>query len=282
VTLIHVNNDTTATTGTGNIIIRVMIMLMSRMFDTNTTTCTFNPCPTSCVVNSAIDGNSEEAITNIFSYAKMADKYRIIYADSSNEDAFVVHISDTKQVRFTRLGNYLYVYKPPMKNNLIKAQLLNIVEENKNFYTQRQFDRAKQARDLYHALGTPSINDFKAMMRMNSITKNPITTEDIQIAEKIFGGDIGSIKGKRTHCKPAPVVNDYVKIPNELIATQQNVTLCMDGIKMNGVAFLTTVLINLQYWTAQFVKHQTIMVHCGALKELFRIYNTGGFRITMI
>jgi hypothetical protein len=224
---------------------------------------------------------NEAAITNIFSYAEMADKYRITY-DSSNEDAFVVHMSDTKQVRFTRLGNNLYVYKPPIKNRYIKAQLLNTVEENRNFYTQRQFDRAKRARDLYHALGTPSINDFKAMLRMNSITNNPITTEDIKIAENIFGADIGSIKGKTTRRKPAPVVNDYVEIPNELIATQRNVTLCMDGMKVNGVAFLTTVSINLQYRTAQFVKHQTIAVYRGALKELFRIYNTGGFRITMI
>lgn len=120
---------------------------------------------------------NEGAITNIFSYAEMADRYRITY-DSSKEDAFVVHISDDKEVRFNRLGNNLYVYKPPINNYINKAQLLNTVEENKSFYTQRQFDRAKRARDLYHALGTPSIHDFKAMLRMNSINNNPVTTED--------------------------------------------------------------------------------------------------------
>ena len=205
----------------------------------------------------------------------MADRYRITY-DSSKEDAFVVHMSDDKQVCFTRLGNNLYVYKPPINNN-VKAQLLNTVEENKSFYTQRQFDRAKRARDLYHALGTPSINDFKAMLRMNTITNNPVTTEDINIAEKIFGIDIGRMKVKTTRRKPAPVVNDYVEIPKELIATQREVTLCMDSMKVNGIVFLTAVSKNLQYRTAQFVKHQTAEVYREALKELFRIYNTGGF-----
>ena len=63
------------------------------------------------------------------------------------------------------------------------AQIFNTVEENKTFYTERQFERAKQARDLFHALGTPSIHDFKAIIGMNTINNNPVTTDDIKIAE---------------------------------------------------------------------------------------------------
>jgi hypothetical protein len=102
---------------------------------------------------------NNSAITNIISYAEMADRFRITY-DSGKEDAFIVHLSSDKTVRFSRLGNNLYVFKPPIK----ETQLLNTVEENKTFYTQRQFDRAKRARD--------SIKDFKAMLRMNTITNN--------------------------------------------------------------------------------------------------------------
>jgi hypothetical protein len=130
------------------------------------------------------------------------------------------------------------------------------VEENKSFYTQRQFERAKRARDLYHALGTPSINDFKAMLRMNTITNNPVTTEDIKIAEKIFGLDIKALQGKTTRRRPTPVVNDYIEIPKELVTAQREVTRCMDGMMVNGIALLTTVSRNLQYRTAQYVRHR--------------------------
>ena len=221
----------------------------------------------------------DQAITNIFSYAEMSDKYRITY-DSKDDDAFIVHLPE-QPVRFERLGNNLYVFKPPMKRNTLRF-LLNTVEENKTFYTQRQFERAKRARDLYHALGTPSINDFKAILRMNTVTNNPVTTEDIKIAESIFGKDIGAIKGKTTRRKPAPVVSDYIEIPKELISAQREVTLCMDAMKVNGLAFLTTVCRNLQYRTAQYVKHQTAEVYRDVLGEIFRIYNAGGFRITTI
>jgi hypothetical protein len=89
-------------------------------------------------------------------------------------------------------GYNLYVFKPPTSTTATSnnAQPLNTVEENKTFYTQRQFERAMQARDLYHAMDTPSMNDFKAILCMNTIYKNPVTTEDIKIAETIFGPNI--------------------------------------------------------------------------------------------
>ena len=46
----------------------------------------------------------------------------------------------------------LYVFKPPATVKAENAQMLNTVEENKTFYTERQFERSKQARDLFHAL----------------------------------------------------------------------------------------------------------------------------------
>ena len=126
---------------------------------------------------------NENAITNIFSYAEMADRYRITY-DSNKADEFVVHLPE-KDVRFTRMGTNLYIFKPP-KSAQVATALLNTVEENKKFYTQRQFDRAKRARDLYNALGTPSVSDFKAILRMNAIADNPVTTEDIRHCRKDF------------------------------------------------------------------------------------------------
>jgi hypothetical protein len=50
------------------------------------------------------------------------------------------------------------------------------VDENKKFYTKRQFERAKWARELLYSLGYPSINDMKAIIWMNAIKNNPVTT----------------------------------------------------------------------------------------------------------
>jgi hypothetical protein len=159
----------------------------------------------------------------------MADGYRITY-DSEKEDAFIVHLPD-KPVRFKRIGMNLYVFKPNTTIEAENAQMLNTVEENKTFFTERQFQRAKRAHHLFHALGKPWINDFKAMICMNTINNNPVTTNDIKIAEKMFGPDIGTLNGKTTRHKLLPVVNDYIEM----------VILCMDEMKVNGQSFLTTI-----------------------------------------
>ena len=88
---------------------------------------------------------------------------------------------------------------------------------------------------------------------MNTITNSPVMTADVDLAEKIFGPDIAPIKGKATQRKPMPVTSDVIEIPKELISAQHHVTLCMDGMKVNGLWFLTTISRNIYYRTAQFV-----------------------------
>ena len=78
------------------------------------------------------------------------------------------------------------------------VQMLNTVEDNLKFMSERQQKRAKAARKAYQAIGTPTAQDFKAMIRMNLIKNARITTNDIILAEKAFGPDVGEIKAKTT------------------------------------------------------------------------------------
>jgi hypothetical protein len=66
---------------------------------------------------------------------------------------------------------------------------------------------------LYHILGCPTVENFKAILRQNIIKNCPVTIEDVVTAEKIFGPDIGSFKGKSTRSKPIPVKRDLIEIP---------------------------------------------------------------------
>jgi hypothetical protein len=131
-------------------------------------------------------------------------------------------------------------------------------------------------------MGHPSVADLKAALRMNLIRDVPVTTKDIEIAEKIFGPDISSLKGKTTRKKPVPVIEDYVEIPRELIAAQQNVTLCADAMKVNGLWFLTTISRNLYYRTAQHVAKRDSGVYTTAFESVMAVYNRGGFQIRRI
>ena len=60
-------------------------------------------------------------------------------------------------------------------------------EENEKDYSAAQREKAKVARRLYHRIGTPSVCNFKYIVRSNRIRNCPVTVEDINIAEKSMG-----------------------------------------------------------------------------------------------
>jgi hypothetical protein len=80
---------------------------------------------------------------------------------------------------------------------------------------------------------------------MNAIKVLPVTIGDMNLAEKIFGPDIGALNGKTTRFKPTSFASDYIEIPMVIMDNHHDVTLCMDTIKINGVYFLTTISLNI-------------------------------------
>ena len=59
-------------------------------------------------------------------------------------------------------------------------------------------------------MGTPTVTDLKSTIRMNLIKNSKVTTGDVNLAEKAFGPDVGSTKGKTTRTKPTPVTINIV------------------------------------------------------------------------
>jgi hypothetical protein len=139
--------------------------------------------------------------------------------DSNAEKAMLIHLPE-KVIKFWQMPNGLYAMDPTdlkRQDSSNKMQMIQTVAENLTFLTPRQQKRARRARELFHAMGTPTVDDLKAMIRMNLIRNNVVTTEDLNLATKAYGEDIDAIKGKTTRKRPAPVASNLVEIPEELL-----------------------------------------------------------------
>jgi hypothetical protein len=218
-------------------------------------------------------------MTSIQSMSQFKKTMRITY--NVTKQTFWVHVTPTKSIPFIKTTWGVYAFNPYTANST-EYQFMTTVQENKAFFTERQFQQAKKARVLYNALGSPSVKDFKAILQLNFIKNNPVRLEDIKIAESIFGPNIGSLRGKTTRRKLSPVVSDYIKIPPELIQAQQDVVLCMDTMYINGMSFLTTILQHIMYRTTEWVPNKTAKAYWSALDNVFWLYNHSGFRIRSI
>ena len=100
------------------------------------------------------------------------------------------------------------------KRNIIEGlKHLQTVGETKKIFSERQYNWALVAINIYHRVGAPNFQNLNKMIRQNIIHNFPVTVEDIEIAEKIFGPDVSTLKVKTTRQRPKVVVNYFIWIP---------------------------------------------------------------------
>ena len=109
---------------------------------------------------------SEEAIANLFSLNKLCERYRVEF-DSDKENAFIVHLSKDRRIKFPVNSQGLYTYNP-LKDQKGKEMINNIATRTRSAskkvhvegYTPREVQRAKAVRRLYHSLTAQEIGEL--------------------------------------------------------------------------------------------------------------------------
>ena len=224
----------------------------------------------------------KDLIANIVSLADAADKYRVTM-DTDKEDAIFVHMQD-KIVKFARTEDRLYAYVPSDTSATPGAisNFVDTVAENRKGYSARQFADAKTARTLYHTLSCPDIAAFKNLLNSRLMRNCPVTSKDADIAEKIFGKDVGTLKGKTTRPKPPIVKRTIIQLPAEITAERQDLTLCIDVLFVNKMAYLTGIDKTIKYRSVTKLDSRTSQAFYAAVDEFLRFYNAGGYYISQI
>jgi hypothetical protein len=94
---------------------------------------------------------------------------------------------------------------------------------------------------LSRALGCPSDEDLKKILKMNFIMDCPVIEEDVELAEMIFSKDLAILKGKTSRKTPGVVIHDIIMIPPELKLSQKEVALHIDMFYVNKIPFFHTI-----------------------------------------
>ena len=165
---------------------------------------------------------SEDAIANLFALNELCQKYRVVF-DSEKENAFIVHLSKDRKIKFPVNSQGLYTYNPledqqnnEVVNNISTRTRSKSKKVHVKGYTPREVKRAKAARRLYHSLTAQEIGELKTFIRGNMMRNNPVTTHDVNLAEGLFGKDMPTIKGKSTNKKGEVIKDEQIELPEEL------------------------------------------------------------------
>lgn len=159
---------------------------------------------------------------------------------------------------------------------------MNTVENNLSKFSAYDVSKAKLARALQRRIGRPSVRDFIHYVDSNMIPNCPITTQDIQNAETIWGPELGCLKGKTVWRQPDAVRTRSYSIPASVMQQYQNITLSVDVMKVNTIPFLMTISRHIKFGSAgklDSLENKTIIQHFCAVMA---VYIARGFRVTFI
>ena len=160
-----------------------------------------------------------------------------------------------------------------------------MVDDNHtSYYSQHDYSQAVLGRKIQKIIGHPSTHTFIKIVENNLFPNCPITCDDIIAAERIFGPDVGSLKGKTVHRSSVPVRTSSSNILSGVIDKYRKVTLAGDIMFVNSMPFLVTMISrHIKFSTYELLENQQLPTIIKAMIDNVRkLYKKRGFHTKTI
>ena len=211
---------------------------------------------------------NENSLATILAFSEVASLPGInITMNSNKERAILVHMMDSKKVlKFKECSSGLYYYNSanPHEHEFVVDKLnytlpysfLQTTNSNKEFLTPAEIQGADLARRTQGLIGWPSTESYKNIVKLNLLDNSPITVDDINRAEQIYGPAIPTLKGKMTRPKPKPI-NKIVRSPLPSILESKALSQYFDILYVNGLPFLASKASDINYFGVTALKSRS-------------------------
>lgn len=223
----------------------------------------------------------ESAIANILSLNRVQKKFRVTY-DSQSGDCFKVHQSNGTIRVFHPTEKGLYASQLLADHGDGDVIMVNTVDENKKSFTKREIRRAEAARRLQITIGRPTDKQLNDILDQNHLYGCDVRSQDVNNARKIFGPDVGSLKGKTVRRKEQHVDLTSVPIPPDIMERHREVQVCFDVMFINGIAFAISISRNIKFCTAEALEDRRDATLLASLQKIKMVYARRGFLVSNV
>ena len=135
-----------------------------------------------------------------------------------------------------------------------------------SLFTKRQVESDDLVQNLQAGLAYPSVKDLKCIVQANMLKDSPVTTQDVDVALKIWGPSAAMLKGKTVRRKPPLVMEDKVEVPKEFRLLHKRVTLTIGIFFVNGVPYFATLSLRIYFLSVTHQQNRKIVTIFKALK----------------
>jgi hypothetical protein len=222
-----------------------------------------------------------DGVANILLLYIMTQHYTV-KMNSKQDNAFYVTKPDGSVLRFAPMEKGLYACSSPAASESSGWALINTVEERKQEYTKREYRNAVLARKVQNIIMFPGVREYTKIADSKLIANCPIGRVDIMVAERIFGTNLGALKGKTVYHSGVPVSGRIEGVLPTILERYQKVILSIDIIFVNKIPMLLTVLHGLSFRTVENLANRKVPTVAAALERVLKVYGRRGFRIVTI
>jgi hypothetical protein len=209
-------------------------------------------------------------------------KHYRVTMDTNKFNAIILHRKDGSLIPFTPCNKGLYHYALQDHESLNNFwSMISTVAGNAQKFTKQQYKNAVLARHVQNIIMQPGSREFMDVS-INHIRNCPINKQHIQMAESIFGPNLGSLKGKTTYHAPPHFVGHITPVPHDILATHSNILLTINIMYINRLPFLMAYSCSLRFATVEFLKNCQTPTIRKKLQSVFNLYHHHGFTITKL
>jgi hypothetical protein len=173
-----------------------------------------------------------KGVANILSLYVVKKHYRVHY-DSAHQDALIVTKPDGSTLVFAPTAKGLYALTEPSTG----WAHITTVANRKQEYTKREYHDAVLARKIQNILMFPGVRAFTQIADSQLLATCPIGRTDIAAAERMFGPNLGAVKGKTVKRSSIPVSSRIDGVPHNLLKRFQQVVLAINITFVNKIPF---------------------------------------------
>jgi len=183
--------------------------------------------------------HSPYGIANVLPLNGAKQRHRVTYDSEDLGGVFQVH-TNQGILEFKPSARGLHYHDVSDASSNIELMLVNTVRENFEGYLCHEVEKAKEAQRIQGMIANPTEREFAGMVREQLLTNCPVTVQEVDNADQIFGPDLANLRGEMTRTKPECVRVEYVQILQDFVQLHKYVMLVADVMFVNGLPFLVT------------------------------------------
>ena len=159
----------------------------------------------------------------------------------------------------------------PTEDNLCWL-FVTTVHSQGDCYTRPAYECTQAARRLQNIIMHPASHHMSDIA-ISHLRNCPITKEDIQAADDIFGPNLGSLKGKTVWRPNKHVQAGSSAVPRRILEIHWDMVLSMDIMFVNNVLFLVTSSCNICFSTVESLPSRQVGTITTCLKKVTHLYH---------